>query len=76
VICPLFTQYRLGRLLYDAPQRLERDYLQALALMQMAADQNVAEALVASETSTLTAEQSSWVENLKRQVVRKREPGL
>lgn len=66
-------QYRLGRLLYDAPDRRERDYLQAIALFQLAAEQNFAEAkpLVSSEGPKLTAEQSTWVASLKRQIVRK-----
>lgn len=66
-------QYRLGRLLYDAPDRRERDYLQAIALFQLAAEQNLAEAkqLASSEAQKLTAEQSTWVASLKRQIVRK-----
>jgi len=66
-------QYRLGRLLYDAPERREREYLQAIALIQLAAEQNMAEAkiLASNETSKLTTEQRSSVEALKRQIVRK-----
>jgi len=66
-------QYRLSRLLYDAPDRRERDYLQAIALFQLAAEQNFAQAepLVSSEAPKLTAEQSNWVTSLKRQIVRK-----
>jgi len=66
-------QYRLGRLLYDAPDRRERDYLQAIALFQLAAEQNLAEAkqLASNEAPKLTAEQSTWVASLKRQIVRK-----
>lgn len=66
-------QYRLGRLLYEMPGRREHDYLQAVALLQLAAGQDFAEAktLSASESQRLTAEQSAWVERLKRQLVRK-----
>ena len=66
-------QYRLGRLLYDAPQRPERDYLQAIALFQLAAEQNLIDAqLIASQdASKLSPEQSAWVNTLKRQIVRK-----
>jgi len=66
-------QYRLGRLLYDAAARRERDYLQAIALFQLAAEQNFAEAkpIVSIETPKLTDEQSTWVASLKRQIVRK-----
>ena len=66
-------QYQLGRLLYDAPARPERDYLQAIALFQLAAEQGLAEAkqIASSEAPQLTAEQSAWVATLKRQIVRK-----
>jgi TPR repeat protein len=66
-------QYRLGRLLYYAPDRRERDYLQAIALFQLAAEQNLAEAkqLAFSEVLKLTAEQSTWVASLKRQILQK-----
>ena len=63
----------IGRLLYDAPDRRERDYLQAIALFQLAAEQNFADAkpLVFSEAPKLTVEQSTWVATMKRQIVRK-----
>jgi TonB family protein len=66
-------QYRLGRFLYDAPERKERDYLQSLALFQLAAEQGVTEAaqVVSGEAGKLTGEQSAWVAELKRQIVRK-----
>jgi TonB family protein len=65
-------QYRLGRLLYEAEGRRERDYLQAVALFQLAAGQGVNEAkdLASSETPKLTAEQRGWVTTLKGQIVR------
>jgi TPR repeat protein len=66
-------QYRLGRLLYGAEERPERDYLQAMALFQLAAEQGLAEAqqIVAREGPKLTVEQTAWVTTLKRQIVRK-----
>lgn len=66
-------QYRLGRLLYDAPGRPERDYLHAIALFQLAAEQNLPEsqALADSETPKLTDEQLRWVEKLKREIIQK-----
>ena len=66
-------QYRLGRLLYSAHARRESEYLQAIAWIQLAAEQNVAEAktLATEEAPKLTAEQRTWVENLKRQMMRK-----
>ena len=66
-------QYRLGRMLYDAPNRRERDYVQAIALFQLAAEQGLSEAkqMAAAETPKLTAEQSAWVTTLKRQIIRK-----
>jgi uncharacterized protein len=65
-------QYRLGRLLYETADRKERDYLQAIALFQLAADQGLADAkqLASSEAPKLTTEQSTWVTRLKRQIVR------
>jgi TPR repeat protein len=66
-------QYRLGRLLYDAMDRKERDYLQAIALFQLAAENGSSEArqLASSESPKLTDEQTAWVGSLKRQIVRK-----
>jgi TPR repeat protein len=53
--------------------RPERDYLQAIALFQLAAEQGLAEAkqIASSEAPKLTAEQSTWVATLQRQIVRK-----
>ena len=66
-------QYRLGRLLYEAVGRRERDYLQALALFQLAAEQGLIEAkqLFSSEAPKLTTEQGAWVTTLKGQIARK-----
>ncbi|MEO8660658.1 MAG: TonB family protein [Bryobacteraceae bacterium] len=66
-------QYRLGLLLYEAPERRERNYLQALALFRLASAKGVPEAgkISADEAPKLTAEQSAWVARLKDQIVRK-----
>lgn len=66
-------QYRLGRLLYDSAERRERDYLEAIALFQLAAEQNLAEAKqpASNEAPKLTPEQGAWVKTLKAQIVRK-----
>ncbi len=66
-------EYRLGRLLYNAQERPERDYLQAIALFQLAAEQGLPDAqqLASLEGPKLTGEQSGWVATLKRQIVRK-----
>ncbi len=64
-------QYHLGRLLFNAPDRQERQYIQALAWFQLAAAQNIAEAkkLLEWEMPKLTPEQAETVEKLKRQLV-------
>ena len=66
-------QYRLGALLYNTQERPERDYLQAIALFQLAAEQGLTDAkqLASHEALKLTTEQSAWVTTLKRQIVRK-----
>jgi TonB family protein len=66
-------QYRLGSMLMEAPERRERDYVQAVALFQLAADQGLAPAKEAAsrETPNLTQAQVSWVKTLKEQLVRK-----
>jgi TonB family protein len=66
-------QYRLGSLLLDNPDRLERDYVQAVAWFQLAAGQGMAEAqqIATRETANLTPGQSTWVNTLKAQLVRK-----
>jgi TonB family protein len=66
-------QYRLGSLLLAGPDRLERDYMQAVAWLQLAGDQNVAEArnMASIEAAELTPAQTSWVATLKAQLVRK-----
>ena len=63
----------MGRLLYDAPDRKERDYLQAVAWFQLAGEQGLTEAdqMAAGEAPKLNAQQTAWIANLKRQLVRK-----
>src|SRR5437868_5925037 len=62
-------QYNLGRLLFNAPDRQERQYIQAMAWFQLAAAQNVTEAkrMVDSEMPKLSPQQISWVKKLKGQ---------
>jgi TPR repeat protein len=66
-------QYRLGMLFLHAPNRREYEYLQALAFLQLAAEQNVPQAtqIVARESSKLTGEQSGWDTRIKAQIVQK-----
>ena len=66
-------QYRLGTLLLDAPDRPERDYVQAVALFQLAGEQGVKEAkeIASKEAANLTPAQNNWVNTLKTQLVRK-----
>jgi len=65
-------QYRLGRLLLAPPDRPERDRVQAVAWLQLAAEQGVpvAQDLAAREASGLTPEQANWVARLKAQLHR------
>jgi TPR repeat protein len=60
---------RLARLLLERPGRTERDYLQALAWLELAAEQGVAGAVTLRdrERPKLTANQSQWVVRLKSQ---------
>jgi TonB family protein len=66
-------QYRLGILLLNAPDRPDRDYVQAVALFQLASEQSLQEAkdIASREAANLTAAQSKWVDTLKTQLVRK-----
>ena len=69
----LVCEYRLGKLLFDNPARAERDYVQAVAWFQLAAEQGSAEAqdIASRETANLTSEQSKWTKTLKEQLLRK-----
>ena len=66
-------QFRLGKLLLDSPTRLEREYVQAVAWLQLAAEGGNAGAkiLVAQEEPKLSIGQSKLVSKLKSQLVRK-----
>lgn len=66
-------QFRLGRMLFNTPNRPERDYLQGIALFRLAASHGLPEAeqAAAAEASKLNAEQESWVKRLQTQLVRK-----
>lgn len=66
-------QYRLAKLLLEKKDRAERDYVQAVALLQLAADGGLKEArdVAAKEAADLTPSQSKWVQGLKAQLVRK-----
>ena len=66
-------QYRLARLLLAAPDRPERDYVQAVAWLELASERGLAEAQepAKKESEALTPSQSDWVKTLKAQLVRK-----
>ena len=62
-------QDRLARLLFDAPDRPDYEYEQALAWFGLAADQGIAgdREVVDRETASLTPAQSKTIATLKRQ---------
>lgn len=66
-------QLRLGSLMLSAPKRPERDFVQAVAWLQLAAESGVTEAteLLAKEAPKLTAAEVDWVNTLKPQLLRK-----
>jgi TonB family protein len=66
-------QYRLGKLLFNTADREERDYVQAIALFQLAGEQGVPEAkdIASAESAKLTRAQTEWVGQLKAEIVRK-----
>jgi TonB family protein len=66
-------QVRLAKLLLGLPQRQDRDYVQAIAWLKLAADQGQTEAqsLVDKEGPGITPEQLSAVLRLKAQLVHK-----
>jgi hypothetical protein len=65
-------QVRIALLLLKRPEKTERDYLQALAWLDLAAEQGVAGAVTLRdrERPKLTANQSQWVARLKSQYTR------
>ena len=69
-----FCQFRMGRLLLNLPGRQEREYLQAIAWLKLAADQNMTQAreLMDKELPKLTPEQVAWIDKLKVQLVHNR----
>jgi hypothetical protein len=66
-------QFRLARLLLDLPDRPERDYVQAVAWLQLASEQGIAVAtdIASKETAKMTPAQTTWMTSLKAQLVRK-----
>ena len=67
-------QFRLAKLMFEAPERKEWEYLQAITWFQLAADRGIGEAkrIVEAELPNLTAEQVEWMKKLKAQLVRRR----
>ena len=63
-------QYRLGKLMLSTPALPERDFVQALAWLQLAADQGnvAAKDLFTREAAKLTAAQLAVVSSLKSQL--------
>jgi TonB family protein len=66
-------RYRLGLLLLNAPGRRERDRVEAVAWLQLAGEQGLAEAkdLAAKETMNLTPAQAKAVNSLRTQLSKK-----
>ena len=66
-------QVHLAKLLLDNASREERDFLQAIAWLELAAEDRNDEArlLLDQERAALTPKQVSWVEKLKSQLVQK-----
>jgi TonB family protein len=62
-------QVRLAKLLLDKEERDERDYLQAIAWLELAREKGdpLAGVLLDAEQTGLTAEQTEWVSRLKEQ---------
>jgi TPR repeat protein len=65
-------QYRLAKLLLALPERQERDYVQAIAWLQLAADRGGCRSTGNrdSEVSKMSMEQTGWMNKLKSQLVR------
>jgi TonB family protein len=66
-------QVRLAKMLLENACREERDFLQAIAWLELAAEDRNDEArlLLSQEQKSLTAKQISWVEKLKSQLMQK-----
>jgi TonB family protein len=69
-------QHRLGQLLYESPDRKERDLLQAVAWFELAADQNFAQAqqalALAREQNSLGEDQQRAIRTLKQSLSKTR----
>ena len=67
-------QFHLAKLMFEAPDRKEWEYLQAITWFQLAADRGLTEArqVVEAETPKLTPEQLAWTKKLKSQLMRRR----
>ena len=67
-------QYRLASLLLASPGRRERDYVQAIAWLELAGSQGLAPAnsLLDKERPNLTGKQIVWISDLKQQLVQMR----
>ena len=63
-------QFRLAKLMFEAPERKDWEYLQAVTWFELAADRGIADAkrIVEEERPKLTAEQAEWVGKLKAQL--------
>ena len=66
-------QFRLASLLFNAPNRPERDYIQAVAWFQLAGDQGITDAkeIALMEVAKFTTAQTNWLTTLKAQLVQK-----
>lgn len=66
-------QYRLGALMLKSFAASGRDYVQAVAWLQLAQEQGVddAKTIAVSETAKLTTEQTKWLNSIKRQLVQR-----
>lgn len=66
-------QFRLARLMLNAPERTERDFVQSIAWLQLASESGAApaKALLESEMASVTPKQEKWIAGLKAQLVRR-----
>jgi TonB family protein len=66
----MMCQVRLAKLLLDKPDREERDYLQAIAWLELADEKGdpLARLLLDPERGGLTESQIAWVDKLKAQI--------
>lgn len=69
----ILCQFRLARLLLELPERQQRDYIEAIAWLELAGEQGHAEArrIADAETAKLTPGQLDWIQKLKPQLVHK-----